>query len=462
MALRAYIVHFPVYRTYVTADGASTRDRRIIERTIEEARQLWSGPDTEIFDFLRDVVTLDLIAKEPGHSAARIRRFGLKLQQLTGPMMAKSFEDTALYRYIPVLALNEVGGHPHVPGLDVDEFHRRMAARASEWPHGLTATATHDTKRGEDARARLLVLSEMPEGWREAVARWRRMNEPALSRMEQRVSPAPLHEYLFYQSLLGAWIETRGTDFTERMQAYLLKAARESKTQTSWLHQDAWYEQGLQKFVAQALDAERSGAFLEDFAALARRVSLTGALNSLSQLTLKMTLPGVPDFYQGTELWDLSLVDPDNRRPVDFSERQQLLHEILDDDIEALVDRWSDGRVKFALTQRLLRLRNRHADLFARGDYRPILARGTFARHVIAFSRNLGASTIIVAVGRHMLELCDHDERWPRGEAWKDTSLELDLLDSMRDAVHERALTTPKLAEIFAAMPVAVLLTQKR
>lgn len=460
-ALRAYIVQFPVYRTYVTADGASTRDRRIIERAIDDARQRWSGPDAEIFDFLRGVLTLDLIAAERGHSAARVRRFALKVQQLTGPMMAKSFEDTALYRYAPLLALNEVGGHPHKPGLDIDEFHRRMAARANEWPHGMTATATHDTKRGEDARARLLALSEMPEAWREAVNRWRVLNEAALSRSDARVSPATGHEYLFYQSLLGAWSEAPGADLIPRMQAYLLKAARESKTETSWLQQDAWYEEGLTKFVAHVLDAEHSRSFVGDFAAFARRAALAGALNSLSQLALKLALPGVPDFHQGTELWDLSLVDPDNRRAVDFAERQRLLHEVEHSSMDELVERWDDGRLKLSLTQRLLQLRNEQRDLFRRGDYRPVLARGTHARNVIAFSRNLGGATVVVAVGRQMFELCEYGTRWPRGEVWKDTSLELDLLDPMRDVIQGRAVSTPKMSELFAVVPVAVLILDK-
>lgn len=459
-ALRAYIVHFSVYRTYVTVDGASTRDRRIIERAIAQARARWSGPDTEIFDFLRDVLTLDLSAAEQGHSAARVRRFALKVQQLTGPIMAKSLEDTALYRYLPLLALNEVGGHPHESGLDVDEFHRRLAARANEWPHGMTATATHDTKRGEDARARLLALSEMPDAWREAANRWRAMNQPAVETLDTRSVPSPSHEYLFYQALLGAWPGEVDATFTQRMQAYLLKAARESKTETSWLQQDAWYETGLANFVAQVLDPQRSRAFIEDFSAFAQRLTLVGALNALSQLALKLTMPGVPDFYQGTELWDLSLVDPDNRRPVDFAQRQQRLAELQDCSFEESVGRWRDGGIKLLLTHRLLQLRNRQPQLFLHGDYRPVLARGAHARNVVAFSRNFERHTVVIAVGRHMLELSQQGQCWPRGEAWKDTSLEFDAFEPLHDVLHGRGSTSMRLAELFQTLPVAVLATR--
>ena len=244
----------------------------------------------------------------------------MKVQQFTGPMMAKSLEDTTFYRYHRLLALNEVGGDPAAKALSVDEFHGMMQARAREWPHGMTATATHDTKRGEDARARIMALAEIPGEWTSAVARWKLLNAPHLAVDGDLRAPSATFEYMLYQALLGAW-QPDDASFAERMQEYALKAAREGKQETSWLNPHAAYEAGVKSFIEKILDPSLSGEFLNSLQTLAQRLSLLGALNSLSQITLKATMPGVPDFYQGTELWDFSLVDPDNRRPVDFAER---------------------------------------------------------------------------------------------------------------------------------------------
>ena len=320
-ALELYVLHFPVYRTYLTSSGPSAHDRELISGTIERARADWFAADDGIFDFLRDTLTMDLI--KPGrahHSAPRVRRFALKVQQFTGPMMAKSLEDTTFYRYHRLLALNEVGGDPAAKALSVGDFHGMMQARASEWPHGMTATATHDTKRGEDARARIMALAEIPGEWTSAVARWKLLNAPHLSVDGDLRAPSATFEYMLYQALLGAW-QPDDASFPERMQEYALKAAREGKQETSWLNPHAAYEAGVKSFIEKILDPSLSGEFLNSLQTLAQRLSLLGALNSLSQITLKAMMPGVPDFYQGTELWDFSLVDPDNRRPVDFAER---------------------------------------------------------------------------------------------------------------------------------------------
>src|SRR5947209_5859525 len=372
-ALELYVLHFPVYRTYLTAAGPSAHDRALISRTIEKARQNWFGADEGIFDFLRDALTLDLIAPgRPAHSKPRVRRFALKLQQFTGPMMAKSLEDTAFYRYHRLLALNEVGGDAASEGLSVEAFHEMMRKRARDWPHGMTATATHDTKRGEDARARLLALAELPGEWTAAVGRWKTLNAPHVFVDGEMRSPSAAFEYMLYQTLVGAWpLEARGASFVERIQAYALKAAREGKQETSWLNPNQAYEAGLRTFIERILDSTRSTEFLDSLQAFTQRTSLLGALNSLSQLTLKATMPGVPDFYQGTELWDFSLVDPDNRRPVDFAGRQAALAALEAPDWTSLTQNWRDGRIKLAWTRHLLKLRSELAEVFAKGDYQP-------------------------------------------------------------------------------------------
>jgi (1->4)-alpha-D-glucan 1-alpha-D-glucosylmutase len=419
-ALELYVLHFPVYRTYLTPAGPSAHDRALISETIEEARQNWFGADEGIFDFLRDTLTLDLI--EPGrvpHSKPRVRRFALKVQQFTGPMMAKSLEDTAFYRYHRLLALNEVGGDPAARMLPVETFHKMMRTRAKQWPHGMTATATHDTKRGEDARARLLVLAEIPGEWASAVGRWKILNAPHLAVEGNMRSPSAAFEYMLYQALVGAWpLAERDDAFLERMQAYALKAAREGKQETSWLNPHAAYEAGLRAFLARILDPELSAEFLNSLRSFTQRTSLLGALNSLSQITLKATMPGVPDFYQGTELWDFSLVDPDNRRPVDFAARASALASVETPDWESFAQNWTDGRVKLAWTRHLLKLRAKFADVFASGDYQPLEVVGPHRDHVVAFARRHGGDAVIIAVGKSLAPITQGGRVWPGADAY--------------------------------------------
>jgi (1->4)-alpha-D-glucan 1-alpha-D-glucosylmutase len=409
-ALQLYVIEFPVYRTYITAAGANARDRKLIEDTIARARARWTAPDPDIFDFLRDAVTLDL-ASNPGYSAPRVRNFGLKLQQFTGPLTAKSLEDTAFYRYHRLIALNEVGGEPDAPALTPDEFHTRMRRRAETAPGGLTATATHDTKRGEDARTRILALSELQQEWDAAVKQWSGLNAGLTQADGGERWPSRGHEYMLYQALIGAWDGVPDEAFVRRMQAYALKAAREGKQETSWTNPNEKYEKALQDFVAAILDPQRAAEFIASFDRFARRTALIGALNSLSQLALKATLPGVRDFYQGTELWDLSLVDPDNRRPVDFAQRAAELRS--EAPLSDLAVHWQDGRLKLALTHELLRIRQQHAPVFQSGTYAPIKVAGTHAEHVLAFERAHGNRSIVVAVGRHFAALTGGGEHWP-------------------------------------------------
>jgi (1->4)-alpha-D-glucan 1-alpha-D-glucosylmutase len=413
-ALELYVLHFPVYRTYLTPSGPSADDRALISETIDKARSDWFAADDGIFDFLRDTLTMDLV--KPGraaHSAPRVRRFALKVQQFTGPLMAKSLEDTTFYRYHRLLALNEVGGDPSAKALPLPAFHAMMAARARDGPHGMTASATHDTKRGEDARMRIMALAEIPGEWTSAVARWKLLNAPHLGTEGDMRAPSATFEYMLYQTLLGAWQPDDGA-FAERIQAYALKAAREGKQETSWLNPHPAYEAGLKTFIDRILDRSRSSEFLDSMQTLARRVSLLGALNSLSQLTLKATMPGVPDFYQGTEFWDLSLVDPDNRRPVDFVARARALDAVERPDWQQLTKDWPSGHVKLAWTRQLLKLRTELADLFTNGDYAPLEVTGTHRDHFIAYARRHGRNAVVVVAPRCLAPFTDNGRAWPR------------------------------------------------
>jgi len=455
-ALELYVLHFPVYRTYVTSAGPTAHDRALISHTVERARADWFAADEGIFEFLRDTLTMDLTKPgRPGHSAPRVRRFALKVQQFTGPLMAKSLEDTAFYRYHRLLALNEVGGDPSAKALSVDAFHEAMKIRAKEWPHGMTATATHDTKRGEDARARLMALTELPGEWASAVARWKILNAPHLVVEGEMRAPTATFEYMLYQALLGAWPSgDRDDSFRQRMQAYALKAAREGKQETSWLNPHQAYEAGLRTFIDRILDRSVSAEFLNSLDTLAQRVSLLGALNSISQITLKATIPGVPDFYQGTEFWDLSLVDPDNRRPVDFKERANALASAQTPDWENLAQNWSTGRLKLAWTRHLLKLRTELADVFAHGDYEPVQVSGPHRDHVIAFARRRGRDAVIIAVAKSFAPFSQSGRVWPRAEAF---DAALDVSGYSVEGFAEADATELRLSELFRHLPAAVL-----
>jgi (1->4)-alpha-D-glucan 1-alpha-D-glucosylmutase len=452
-ALELYVLHFPVYRTYLTHSGPTALDRKLIDDTIARARAEWFAADEGIFDFLRDALTMDLLKPgRPPHSAPRVRRFALKVQQFTGPVMAKSLEDTAFYQFHRLLALNEVGGDPASKGLTIPAFHGAMRARAKEWPQGMTATATHDTKRGEDARARIAALSEISGEWASCVARWKVLNAPHLALNGNLRAPSATFEYMLYQTLLGAWPhEGPDADFVERIQAYALKAAREGKEETSWLNPHQVYEDGIRSFIEKILDPALSGEFIEALQTMARRVALLGALDSLGQLTLKATLPGVPDFYQGAEFWDLSLVDPDNRRPVDFAARQAALNSLETPDWRSLINTWPDGQLKLAWTRHLLKLRAEFAEVFARGEYQPLEVRGAHADHVIAFARRHSRAAAIVIVGRLFAPFTQAGREWPVLERFDAT------VDVSGYAAPGIAGNELPLAQAFRDFPAAVI-----
>ncbi len=408
-ALKQVIACFPVYRTYVDQDGASDADRRDIDWAIAKARRYDAALDPSVFDFLHKLLTADLVAEpRSGFSRVAVISTAMRVQQYSGPVMAKGLEDTAFYRYNRLLALNEVGGSPERFSVSVATFHGANRDRVRRTPHALLSTSTHDTKRGEDARARLAVLSELPQHWAAQVALWSRMIRAPQASITEELPPDRSDEYAFYQLLLAAWPPALFSSvldsdavaaFRLRIEGAMLKALREAKLRTSWAAPDEAYEQATLDFVGRALDTSRANPFLESFQAFLARIAPLGVRNSLVQAVLKLTVPGVPDIYQGAELWDLSLVDPDNRRPIDFDCRRDALEDIKTrtHQISKLLKNWHDGRIKLFLVTELLRLRRKYPALFDTGSYEPLDVAGPDADRVCAFLREAEGAQMIVA-----------------------------------------------------------------
>jgi len=472
-ALDEVIAAFPVYRTYVSDAGADDEDRRYIDWAVKQAKKRWPGHDTSIFDFIQGVLTQDLAKDGSGYDRGAVLELAMKFQQVTGPVMAKGAEDTAFYRYVPLLALNEVGGDPRRFGVSTAAFHRLMETRAKRWPSGMLASSTHDTKRGEDARARLALLSEMPRDWGKRVSLWARLNR--LRRGEVDGAPAPDRndEYFFYQTVVGAWpLDLKPDDaagltaFCERVHATMTKAVREGKEHSSWSNPNAEYEAVLGRFVAGALDGSRPNPFLQDMHGFVESLARPGAINSLAQTLIKLAAPGVPDTYQGGELWDFSMVDPDNRRPVDWAVRRRLLDELRRRFGEAPADRqalaelaahWRDGREKLFLTWRALALRREQPALFAGGSYVPLHTAGRHADRLVAFARVANGEAAVAVAPRLVAPLL----RNGGSIDWADTTVTLPADRAWRDALARRDLGARDMpvaaAELLADFPVALL-----
>lgn len=488
-ALREIIACFAVYRTYTPARGweVSAEDYRRITAAVRLAKRRNPTLIWALFNFVSSVLLLENPPSLTPEEAEERRRFVLKLQQVSGPVMAKGVEDTAFYRYYPLASLNEVGGELDAEPLEADEFHRLMRHRLQQWPHSLSASATHDTKRGEGTRTRINVLSETPAEWTQRVLRWQDLNLPRLRSLDGQDVPDRNEQYLLYQTLVGTWPlapmrDTEREAYIDRIIKYLEKALREAKIHTSWTNPSTEYEEAVFDFVRDILHPEWQ-EFQQDLSALVHEIAPAGFINSLTQTVLKCTLPGVPDIYQGTELWDFSLVDPDNRRPVDFTMRERMcrdLDERFADNpaqlLTDLADAWPDPQVKMFVLSRALRLRAAQPDLFAHGDYLPLPVAGEWKDHALAFARRWGETWLLVVVPLrvHRLRQMAVTSRLPILPIdWGDTRVELpDELpgrwtDEFTGAQFVSSAAAPtgapqlELAQLFRSLPLAVLTSQR-
>ncbi|HYR23928.1 MAG TPA: malto-oligosyltrehalose synthase [Chthoniobacterales bacterium] len=468
-AVRETIACFPVYRTYLApGQPVSDEDRQVIERAIAAAKRRNPAMEESIFNFLRDILLFRFPENLDAQAREEHMHFVLKFQQFTGPIMAKGLEDTVFYIYNRLAALNEVGGEPQQFGLSVEAFHERNLDRHRNWPATLLATSTHDTKRSEDVRARMVAISEIPELWRRSLQRWRTANRRWKKMVNEAEAPDPDEEYLLYQTLLGTWPiaangapeQNVGAEYVQRIQAYMTKALNEAKLNTSWIQPNEEWLATTRDFVAKVLDATPKNKFLPAFLPVAEEIARLGAINSLAQTLLKLTSPGVPDIYQGNEVWDFSLVDPDNRRPVHYKRRAEMLSCLSTKSPEGLLQNWPDGRIKMFLTQRTLSFRNEHVDLFRNGNYLPLRITGAFADCCLSFARHLDQKSIIVIVPR----LSSRIGFPPIGERWRDTVVELPenlSLQRGREIFtgHELSIQNRqiRLADAMSILPFAII-----
>jgi (1->4)-alpha-D-glucan 1-alpha-D-glucosylmutase len=413
-ALREVIACLNIYRTYTDAltGTVSDRDQKYVEGAVAEAKKRNPRTAGVLFDFVKDTLLLKNLMRFRLEDRRSVIDFVMQFQQVTGPVMAKGAEDTAFYVYNRLVSLNEVGGDPEEFGGSLENFHRQNRERQKRWPHSMLTLTTHDTKRSEDVRARINVLSEIPADWKAALDRWSAINTLHKTEIDGELAPDPNDEYLLYQTLLGTWSVEALTpeklaDYRERIAAYMQKAIKEAKVHTSWVNPNDAYVRAVENFVTQTLSPESGDEFMNDFSQFHGRIAYVGMLNSLAQTLLKMTAPGVPDFYQGTELWDLSLVDPDNRRPVDYAKRRVFLNELKRGEqtdraglLRDLLSHWQDGRVKQYLIYRTLNFRREQAELFQRGSYLPLFAAGKFRENICAFARRLDDRWVIAMAPR--------------------------------------------------------------
>lgn len=436
-ALTEVAALFPVYRTYANEQGLSESDQGYIDEAVDRAIWRNSAAEPSIFEFIRELLLRERYEGRPKYYQRAVVRFAMRFQQYTSALMAKGLEDTSFYRYNCLTSLNEVGGNPLRFGASPEEFHAEMVTRAREWPLEMSSTSTHDTKRSADVRARINVLSEMPLVWHRHVRQWRRMNRDKKASLAGRKAPDPNDEYLLYQTLVGAWpLQTSGVPdatFVRRVCEYMRKATREAKTHTNWANPNEAYEKALIDFVESVLASKE---FCDSFVPFQSDLAYFGMLNSLSQTVITLTAPGVPDIYQGTELWDFSLVDPDNRRPVDYQTRREQLQELAraffpgkqcsDRQLQSITQNMEDGRIKLHTITSVLRLRARLPQLFSRGEYLPLTVTGEKSKHVVAFARRLGNQLLVVAVPRLCSQLMEYKAGLPVGrEAWQQTRIQI-------------------------------------
>ncbi|HEX2867174.1 MAG TPA: malto-oligosyltrehalose synthase [Ignavibacteriales bacterium] len=431
-ALEEILTYFPIYRTYINAENYSERDKKYLENLFKRLSRI-NPRLTHEFNYICNLLMLSFREHFTEEQKKVALDFVMKFQQLTGPLMAKGFEDTALYVYNRLISLNEVGGNPGRFGISSGEFHNYCRRRAGFRPYSMNATATHDTKRGEDVRARINVLSEIPDEWEEKINRWTRLNTPQKGTLNSEVIPDKNDEYFLYQTLVGSYPfgQADVPTYIARIKEYIVKAIREAKVHTAWIKPDEEYEQAYSDFVERILTPAEGNHFLIDFLQFEKKVAFYGMFNSLSQTLIKFTSTGVPDTYQGTELWDLSLVDPDNRRPVDFSLRKKMLEEIKNNPeplnsgyIREILSSMEDGRIKMYLMHQALKARNENRELFLDGEYIPLSSGGRLGENIIAFARKHKGRWAVTVLPRFLTEVVKEGEL-PLGDLWGDTMIAL-------------------------------------
>lgn len=497
--LTEVVACFPVYRTYVKEQGWGPDDRAALERAIVRARRRNPAMESTIFDFFREVMLPrdpedvpvagqerrgGYPAADAEESAARLK-FAMKFQQYTGPLQAKGLEDTAFYRNNMLLSLNEVGGDPSRFGLAAPEFHALNQLRRQDWPYEMIATSTHDTKLGEDVRARINVLSEIPGEWEREASKWMRINKSARSLVDGEPAPDRNDEYRFYQALVGVWPNASAPtdDLIPRLQQYMTKAVKEAKLHSSWINPNEDYERAVTTFIERVLSGPGAERFLAGFLPFQQRIAQCGVVNSLSQALLKIASPGVPDFYQGTELWDFNLVDPDNRRPVDFARRRELLEEVdrvlatapaeRSARISAMARDWSTGAIKLLVTAAALRRRAELSDVFLEGDYLPLEVDSTVEGRAIAFARLSSTGRAAVAVAAHLVSgLVSNERPLPLGDTWRTSRVmlppalaALNFTDAISGAVVKPVVTASGswlfVGQCFDVLPLALLVSAR-
>lgn len=480
--IREIIACFPVYRTYVTPDPkepVTDRDRAYIRLAVTKAKRKNPATNALVFDFVRDLL-LKVLDESAKLQWSEVHPFVMKFQQTTSPVTAKGFEDTTFYIYNRLVSLNEVGSDPSQFGQTVPAFHERMRERQERWPLSLSTSSTHDTKRSEDVRARINVLSEIPKEWRSHLTRWHQWNKKKKGLIDDQPVPDRNEEYFLYQTLLGTWpLETMDQEsfgqFHQRIQAYMIKALREAKVHTSWINPHEGYEQAVHNFIERILDRRNRNPFLDDFLLFQEKLAYFGMVNALAQLVLKMTAPGIPDFYQGTELWTFTLVDPDNRGAVDYNLRRQWLEQFQQVDestksdfVRDLFSNWKDGRIKMHIMMTLLNFRNSHPELFWKGRYLPLETVGPNSEHVWGFQRANGERRLLVIVPRFLTKL--HPEmpsQFSNGNLWDHTYISLVETGKIqyKELLTGQVITTEEMnqqpvlvvKELFRHLPLALL-----
>jgi (1->4)-alpha-D-glucan 1-alpha-D-glucosylmutase len=435
-----------------------------------------------MFDFLKDVLLLNFGGDFKETDKNEWINFTMKFQQITGPVMAKGLEDTLFYIYNQLISLNEVGGSPDRFGTSLETFHGKNIERIKFWPHALIATSTHDTKRSEDVRARINVLSEIPDEWKKRLMQWRRLNKKKKPVVDGQRVPDLNEEYHLYQTLIGAWptgeVDETGYEvFKKRIKDYTLKAIREAKVNTSWISPNTLYEDAVTMFIETIMRNTSDNKFIKDLTAFQKMISHYGMYNSLSQTLLKITSPGVPDFFQGTEIWDFSLVDPDNRRSVDYNLRISMLEELRKGETEITLSEFTreltmnkeNGKIKLYLIYKALNYRKKNRDLFDRGEYLPLDIMGGKVDNVCAFVRRIGNNRILIVAPRFFTSLISQPTELPLGKTvWDDTFIVIPIAEpgaqyiniftgEMITAKNYKDVTALHLSDIFSNFPVAML-----